>query len=73
MREQDRKRGSAYLQTLDTYFRTGCNATQAARELYINRSTFLERMARIWKFLNVDQEDYDTRLYLMLCLRLLRP
>ena len=55
-----------------TVARTG-NISQAARELYINRSTFLERMARIWKFLNVDQEDYDTRLYLMLCLRLLHP
>ena len=73
MKELDRKRGSAYLQTLDTYFRTGCNATQSAKELYINRSTFLERMAKIRSMLNLDLEDYDTRLYLMLCLRLIHP
>lgn len=71
MREWDRKKGASYLQTLDTYFRTGCNATRSARELYINRSTFLERMARIRKLLGADPEDYDTRLYLMICLRLM--
>ena len=73
MREMDRQRGSAYLRTLDTYFRTGCNATQSAKDLYVNRSTFLERMAKIWKMLDADPDDYDTRLYLMLCLRLLAP
>lgn len=71
LRELDQQRGSAYLQTLDTYFRTGCNATQSSKDLYINRSTFLERMAKIKKILGCDLEDYDTRLYLMLCLRLL--
>ena len=71
LRELDQQRGSAYLQTLDTFFRTGCNATQSARALYINRSTFLERMTRIKKLLDLDLDDYDTRLYLMLCLRLL--
>ena len=71
MREADRRKGSAYLHTLDVYFRSGCNATRAAKELYINRSTFLERMVRIRRFLGLDPEDYDTRLYLMLCLRIL--
>lgn len=71
IREWDRKKGASYLQTLDTWFRTGCNATRSAKELYINRSTFLERMARIRKLLGVDLEDYDTRLYLMICLRLM--
>ena len=71
MRDADAGRRFSYLKTLDAYFRTGCNATQASRDLYINRSTFLARMERINELLGLDMDDYETRLYLMLCMKLL--
>jgi hypothetical protein len=71
LREQDRSKGTMYLKTLDVFFSTGMNATHSAQQLFVNRSTFLERMARIRRLLHTDLEDGDGRLYLMLCLKLL--
>lgn len=70
LRELDRQRGSAYIKTLDTWFETGCNSAETARKLYINRSTFLARMRKMERMLDLALDDPDVRLYLMLCLRL---
>lgn len=71
LRRLDEQRGSAYLRTLDTWFRTGCNSAEASRQLYINRSTFLARMRKIERMLALSLDEHDARLYLMLCLKLL--
>ncbi len=71
MQKLDQQKGTEYIKTLSTYFRTGFNATQSSKNLYVNRSTFLDRMAKIKKILDLDLDDYETRLYLMLCLQLL--
>ena len=71
MRGLDSQRGSSYIKTLSTWFRTGCNSAETARALYINRSTFLARMRKMEHLLDLDLDDPDVRLYLMLCLRIL--
>jgi hypothetical protein len=68
----DQTRGTEYIKTLNCYFHTGMNATRTAKELFINRSTLLERLTKIWRIIDVDPDDYDTRLYLMLCLKILK-
>lgn len=71
LRELDRSRGTSYLRTLSVYYDTGMNATHSAKALFINRSTFLERMTRIRKYVDTDIDATPGRLYLMLCLKLL--
>ena len=72
LRDIDKEKGSQYLQTLYVYFRTGMNASRTAKEMFINRSTLLERLGKIWRLLDIDPEDYESRLYLMICLEILR-
>lgn len=46
--------------------------SQAANQLYIHRSTFINRMERIQELTRLNLDDYDTRLYLELSFRLLQ-
>lgn len=71
LREMDENRSTSYIKTLNTYFNTCFNASRSAKDLFISRSTFLDRMDRIKKTLQMDLDDPDMRLYLNLCLRLL--
>ncbi len=67
----DEKNHTEYVLTLKTYLEQNLNATQAAKALFIHRSTFLYRMDRIREFLNSDLDDPDELFYLDLSLRLL--
>ena len=71
LRQYDRENGTAFCETLRSFIRCRYNASLAARELYIARSTFLNRMERIAELTEQDMEDWDARLYLELSLKLL--
>ena len=63
---------TSYYLTLFTYFEQQFNMSQAASQMYIHRSTFINRMERIQELTHLNLDDYDTRLYLELSFRLLQ-
>lgn len=71
LREQDALNHTEYMRTLRTYLKQHQSATQAARELFIHRSTFLYRMEKIREILQSDLEDPEELFYLELSFRLL--
>lgn len=68
--EYDKKRTS-YYKTLRVYLDSEQNASEAAKKLYIHRSTFLERMEKINKLININYSSPEEILYLQLSFRLL--
>lgn len=68
----DNTHKTEYVKTLQTYFQNKFNTTHSAKALYIHRSTFLERMERIGRFLKLDLNDPDMQIYLMICLKLIK-
>ena len=71
LKEQDEKNQTQYLETLRVYLEQHLSATQAARELFIHRSTFLYRLDRIREILQSDLDDPEEIFYLELSFRLL--
>jgi DNA-binding PucR family transcriptional regulator len=67
----DEKNHTEYIPTLQAYLEQHLGATQAAKQLFIHRSTFLYRMERIREILQSDLDDPDELFYLELSLRLL--
>ena len=59
----------SYLETLRVFLRTGQSYSRTAEELYIHRSTVVDRIERIERELEVDLKDPDTRLQLEIILR----
>ena len=60
--------------TLRTYLRTGRNAAEAARQLYMHRSTFLKRLQTVSRILRVDlhgEAAYEPILTLQMLVQLL--
>ena len=47
------------------------NITKSAEDLYIHRSTFLERIKKIEKIMNTDLKKPEERLYLSMLLKML--
>ena len=72
LRKHDQIKQTSYYLTLFTYFEQQFNMSQAANQLYIHRSTFINRMERIQELTRLNLDDYDTRLYLELSFRLLQ-
>lgn len=60
-----------YIETLRVYLDTNMNVAKSAERLYIHRSTFLERVRKIEKFLGVSLKDPEERLLINMLLRLL--
>lgn len=60
----------SYCDSLREYLNTGMNAAETARRLNIQRNSFLARLERILRFIDLDLEDEDNRLYLQISLRL---
>ncbi len=60
------------LRTLSTFVRCRYNATRASAELFVARSTLLNRLERITELTGLDLEDPDGLLYLSLSLALQR-
>lgn len=62
----DKENGSSYLETLKVYLDCRMNAVQAAKELFIQRSTMIYRLKRIREIADTDLEDADELLHLYL-------
>ncbi len=62
----DKENGSSYLETLRVYLNCNMNAVQAAKELYIQRSTMIYRLKRIREIADNDLETRDDLLHLYL-------
>lgn len=62
---------TSYLETLRCFLDNSMSVTKTARELYVHRSTLLERLARIRRELGEDLDDPDVRLRLQILLKAL--
>lgn len=71
LKHSDEKNHTEYVQTLKAYLEQHLSATQAAKELFIHRSTFLYRLDRIKEIMQSDLEKPEELFYLELSLRLL--
>lgn len=71
LREYDQKHKTEYFETLRTYITCQMNAVQAAKALFIHRSTFLYRMAHMKELVDIRLDDPDQLLYLLLTYKLL--
>ena len=69
--EHDKTSSISYVDTLRTYLNNHMAVTQTARDLYIHRSTLLERLERIQDILKEDLKDPDIRLQLQILLKAL--
>jgi hypothetical protein len=69
--EHDENSSTSYLKTLGIYLKNNMNITQTAKELFIHRSSFVERMHRIENLLDADLENPDDRLRINITLKLL--
>lgn len=70
--EYDDKKGSDLCETLEVYLDLNCNATEAARRLYLHVNSLYYRLSRIRKLGGYNLEDPETRFELQLALRVLR-
>lgn len=71
LKKHDEENQTQYMETLRVYLEQHLSATQAARELFIHRSTFLYRLDRIREILQSDLDDPEEIFYLKLSFRLL--
>ena len=59
------------METLRVYLDTNMNVAKSAERLYIHRSTFLERVRKIERFLGVSLKEPEERLLVNMLLRIL--
>ena len=71
LKKHDKENQTQYMETLRVYLEQHLSATQAARELFIHRSTFLYRLDRIKEILQSELDDPEEIFYLELSFRLL--
>lgn len=64
--EHDTQKHTDYYHTLRLFLRNNMNASKTAGDLYIHRSTFLQRFAQIKKITHIDLEDETEKIYLQL-------
>ncbi len=64
--EYDEANGTELNHTLRTFMRMQYNAAATAKALFVARSSFLKRMARIEELTGIDLENYEERMYLAL-------
>ena len=67
--EHDTTKGTGYVETLRAYYKCRFNATDAAKSLYISRSSFLSRMERMRDIVDINPESSDELLYIALSIR----
>ncbi|MCL2163640.1 MAG: helix-turn-helix domain-containing protein [Oscillospiraceae bacterium] len=70
--ERDKKSAVSYCDSLRVYLETGRNLAETARRLNIQRNTFLARCERIMRYIDLDIDNPDDRLYLEISLRMLK-
>ena len=59
----------SYLETLRVFLRTSMSYSQTAEELFVHRSTVVDRISRIERELDISLKDPDTRLQLEIILK----
>ena len=69
--QYDKEKGTEYYKTLNTYFECKYNAAEAAKRLFINRSTFHYRLERIQELVNIDFDSNDELLYSAISFKIL--
>lgn len=60
-----------YIETLRVYLDTNMNVAKSAEKLFIHRSTFLERLKKIEKYLGMSLKEPDVRLQINILLKIL--
>lgn len=71
LRERDESVSGDYWKTLRVYLENEMNATETAKQLFLHRSTLMQKLTRIYSILNVDIRDPMKRLYIQLCMCLM--
>ncbi len=69
LQRHDEQSQTSYLLTLSTLLDNAMSITKTARELYVHRSTLIERVNRIKRELGEDLDDPDVRLRLQILLK----
>ncbi|MGI6056149.1 MAG: PucR family transcriptional regulator [Bilifractor sp.] len=69
--KHDKDAPVSYLETLRVFLGNSMSYSKTANDLYIHRSTVIDRISRIERELNVDLKDPDTRLQLEIILKAL--
>ena len=67
--EHDDSSPTSYIETLRCYLDNNMGVAKTAAELYVHRSTLLERLARIRRELELDLDDPDVQLRLRMLLK----
>lgn len=67
--EHDKGSPTSYIETLRCYLENNLSITKTAAELYVHRSTLLERLSRIKRALEVDLDDPDEQLRIRMLLK----
>ena len=67
--EHDRDAPTSYVETLRAYLNNNASIAKTANELFVHRSTLIERLARIKRELDIDLDDPDERLMIHLLLK----
>lgn len=70
--EHDRRKSSEYFQTLDLFLQNEASITRTAEALFIHRSSLLKRLDKIYRILGSTLTQPDERLYLRICIQLLK-
>lgn len=65
----DQAHSTDYLHTVEVYLHCNCNATHAAEQLFIHRSTLLKRLDRIEALSGIDFKDADEMLHILISLK----
>ncbi|MBQ9020981.1 MAG: helix-turn-helix domain-containing protein [Eggerthellaceae bacterium] len=69
--EHDQASDTSYIETLRTYLNNNTSIAKTAAQLYVHRSTLMERLNRIKRELGLDLDSPDTRLHLQIILKAL--
>lgn len=69
LKQHDETSPVSYVETLRTYLDANMSVTRTTEKLYVNRSTLMERLTRIKRYLNCDLTDPDVRLRIQILLK----
>ena len=69
--QEDQEKGTNYAYTLFCYLKNERHVSNTAREMYIHRNSIINRIERIQEFMDIDLNDYNTRITLMLAFRVI--
>lgn len=64
--------GTEYVALLRTYLETNLSPLKSSKLLFMHRNTFLYRLDRIKELLGMNLDDYNERLLLSICLKLMQ-